>query len=268
MITSQSRRSGFFSELTTTLRHLKLAIDTKQKIFVNWNKNNNLYYDSRYGENVWEYYFNQIDKDFDPTEKNIVYGDYIPITNIDGLNVRETFSFLYKNYITLNDETKKLIDEATLNIDENILGVHIRKTDKYLASSFGEPMSYPVSDEFYFKHINKKLETYSKIYLATDCSQTYARYKELYGDLIIDNEKKRGFGIYALHTNNSEDGYLKGLECLIESYALSKCGFLIRATSNLSSFSMFLNTSIECENMNEIYKNDNREQEFNIISKK
>ena len=88
-----------------------------------------------------------------------------------------------------------------------------------------------------------------------------------YGDKMIDNIKLRGDGHNAIHTSNRNNGYIKGLESLIDSYILSNCGFLIRSTSNLSSFSMFLNLKLECININEIFRNDIREHEFNIYSK-
>lgn len=267
MVVSHSRRAGFFAELTTVIRHLKKVRDENKLIFVDWNKHNSLYFDSKYGENVWEYFFNPIDGIRD---NNIDYilNDYIPIHPINNLNVRETFNKIYSNNIVLNETTKKIITDNTQTINENTLGVHIRKTDKFLCNQFNEPMSEPVNDELVFKLIDEKLETnFDKIFLATDCADTYNTFIKRYGDVIIKTERIRGFGTNAIHTSNNNDGYQKGLESLIDCYTLSKCGFLIRSTSNLSSFSMFINLNLECINLNEIYKNDNREHEFNIYSK-
>jgi hypothetical protein len=267
MVVSHSRKAGFFAELTTVIRHLKKVRDDDKLIFIDWNKQNSLYYDSRYGENVWEYYFNPIDI---IKHDNIDYilNDYIDIYPINGLNVRETFSKIYSDNIVLNEKTKKIITDNNQTINENTLGVHIRKTDKFLCNQFNEPMSHPVDDKLVFNLIDKKLEkSFDRIFLATDCLDTYNTFIERYGNIIIKTERIRGFGTNAIHTSNGNDGYRKGLESLIDSYALSKCGFLIRSTSNLSSFSMFINLNLDCINLNEIYKNDNREHEFNIYSK-
>ena len=266
MILSNSRNAGFFAELTTTIRHIKKIREENKFIYVDWNKINSLYYDEKYGENVWEYYFEKIDGNL---TNNIDYilNDYIPINPINGLNMRETFHKIYKENIKLNPYTKKIIEKNLTIVDEKTLGIHIRKTDKFLGASFNEPMSLPVDDEMVFNIIDKKLNDYNNIFLATDCSDTYHNFKVRYGNLIIETERIRGKSNQSIHTSNKTDGYKKGLECLIDSYTLSKCGFLIRSTSNLSSFSMFLNLKLDCININEIYRNDKREHEFNIISK-
>jgi hypothetical protein len=125
----------------------------------------------------------------------------------------------------------------------------------------------PVDDELVYKLVDEKLKIYDKIFLATDCSETFSNFKQKYGNIIIDNDKIRGYGNVTIHTSSKENGYKKGLDALIDAYILSRCGFLIRSTSNLSSFSMFINLDLECINVNEIFRNDTREHEFNIYSK-
>lgn len=267
MIISKSRKAGFFAELTTVIRHIKKVKDENKKIHIDWNKGNSLYYDSNFGENVWEYFFDQVDI---VENENIDYvlNDYILLHPIDQLNLRQTFNKIYMEHIKLNKSTQKLINENIKLVDKNTLGLHIRKTDKFLCNSFNEPMALPIDDELVFKLIDDKLESgYNKIFLATDCSETYDIFYKKYENFIINIDRIRGNGIDAIHTNPQGSGYYKGLEALLDSYILSECGFLIRSTSNLSSFSMFINVNLECININEIYRNDNREHEFNIYSK-
>lgn len=267
MVISKSRKAGFFAELTTVIRHLKKVKDENKKIYVDWNKNNSLYYDSNFGENVWEYFFEQIDVSED---RNIDYvlSDYIPLSPFNQLNLRQTFNKFYTEHIKLNEKTQKLVNQNIKLVNKNTLGLHIRKTDKFLGNKFNEPMSLPIDDEIVFKLIDDKLKLgFDKIFLATDCSETYEKYYNKYGDFIINIHRIRGTGINAIHTNNNGSGYYKGLEALLDCYMLSECGFLIRSTSNLSSFSMFINLNLDCININEIYRNDNREHEFNIYSK-
>jgi hypothetical protein len=267
MVISKSRRAGFFAELTTVIRHIKKVKDENKKIHIEWDKYNSLYYDSNFGENVWEYFFEQVD--ITENEKiDYVLNDYIALHPIEQLTLRQTFNKIYMEYIKLNENTQRLINENVKLVDKNTLGLHIRKTDKFLCDSFNEPMALPIDDELVFKLINEKLELgYDKIFLATDCSETYNKYYEKYKNLIINIDRIRGNGVNAIHTNNQGSGYYKGLEALLDTYILSECGFLIRSTSNLSSFSMFININLECININEIYRNDIREHEFNIYSK-
>jgi hypothetical protein len=197
-----------------------------------------------------------------------VLDNYILLHPIDQLNLRQTFNKIYVDYIKLNEKTQKLINENIKLVNKNTLGLHIRKTDKFLCNSFNEPMALPIDDELVFKLIDDKLESgYNKIFLATDCSDTYNKFYKRYEKFIINVERIRSNGTNAIHTNPQGSGYYKGLEALLDTYILSECGFLIRSTSNLSSFSMFINLDLECINVNEIYRNDNREHEFNIYSK-
>jgi hypothetical protein len=267
MVISRSRNVGLFAEITTTIRHIKVIKESNKKAFIDWNKNNSLYYDERYGENVWEYYFNKVDGDFDNNVEGI-FGNYIEMLQYDNLNIRETFNYIYNKYIKLNTKTQDIINESIKIVNSKTLGVHIRKTDKFLGVQFNEPMAIPVDDELVMKLIDDKLEEYDSLFIATDCEETYEIFKNRYSDKIISNDNRiRGKGNIAPHTSDRNNGYEKGLECLIDCYILSNCGFLIRSTSNVSSFSMFLNLDLECININEIYRNDTREHEFNIISK-
>jgi hypothetical protein len=268
MVISKSRDAGFFAELTCVIRHIKRVKDEKKLLYVDWNKHNSLHYDVNHGENVWEYFFEKIDGDLVP-DIDYILDDYIPIKPFKKLNLRQTFNKLYTTYIKLNHQTRNIIEKNLNFVDCKTLGIHLRKTDKFLGSSFNEPMAIPVEDELVFRIVDEKLSSkiFNRIFLATDCDDTYKNFKSRYGNLIITVERIRGTGTQAIHTSNRKNGYIKGLESLIDSYILSQCGFLIRSTSNLSSFSMFLNLNLECVNINEIFRGDKREHEFNIHSK-
>jgi hypothetical protein len=267
MVISISRRAGFFAELTTTIRHIKKVKEEGKKIYVNWSNKSSLYYDSNYGDNVWENYFKQVDI-IENESVDYVLGNYIEMSPYPGMNMRSTFNFIYNKYITLNEQTRELINQNIQIVSKDTLGLHIRKTDKYLSSKFNEPMAHPVDDNLVFDIIDKKLNSYENIFLSTDCEITYDLYKKRYGAILIEVDRIRSKDNKAIHTTNDGNGYQKGLECLIDSYILSNCGFLIRSTSNLSSFSMFMNLNLDCININELFRNDFREHEFNIYSKK
>jgi hypothetical protein len=265
MIVSQSRKAGMFAELTTVIRHIKYVRDRNLKLFIDWNKNNSLYYDEKYGNNVWEFFFEKIDGEFDQNNQGVL-NDYIDISNLPGLNIRQTFNKIYHDNVKLNKKTSEIIKEETYKVNNKTLGIHIRKTDKFLCEKFNEPMALPINDDLVFKIIDNLGHKYEKIYLATDCQETYENFYKNYKSVMIKNDRIRGLNNIAIHTKSDENNYTKGLESLIDSYVLSECGFLIRSTSNLSSFSMFLNLNLECININEIFRNDFREHEFNIKS--
>ena len=268
MIHIDARPVGFFALLTTVLRHIKYAKDRNQKIWVYWNKTNCLYYEPSMGDNSWEYFFEPI-KESETEPITQVLNNYIEIEAYPGLNIRQTFNHLYNTYVKVNVETQKIID-ASINsagIDENTLGVHIRKTDRYMSEFYKDTLSLPTDDDKVFPLIDSKMKDYKKLFLATDCVNTYALYKERYKDVIIDNDDiMRGADSFAVHTHHSGDGYRKGIDVILDSYRLSKCGYLVLSTSNVSCMSMFMNLSLRCININEIFRNDTRIHEFNIYS--
>jgi hypothetical protein len=264
--------SGFYAVLTWhVLRDLRKWKELKgEKVGVFLPQRFNLYWDQIKGPNVWEYYYQQIDL----IEGNIEYlyaKDMPQVLDLyPGMNIRQTLHEIYTKYIHYNEITKKILNKTLsyFNDYNSILGLHIRKTDRYTES---DKRLWPVDDKKVFTVIDKALSenSYNKIYLATDDADMYSLYIKRYGNLIIPTTRIRGSGNISIHHHMKEQsGYIKGLEAILDMEALARCKFLVKGTSNLSQTSMIVNINLECYNTNKIFNNDPREEEsMNIYSK-
>lgn len=257
---------GFFANFTQVIRKLS-NYNGIDNLYVDWNKHNSLYYDVNYGENVWEYYF----ENFSTFKDSDIYNGYIELKLLENSNFRQTFNFLYSKYIKLKDNVKNEFNiiNNEFFINKKVLGIHIRNTDKFMGHLHGEPMGIPVNNGLFKKHIDEIVDNFDYIYLATDSINTFNEIVNIYGDKIIKTNRFMSLDETPIHhANHNISGYKKGLDVLLDVLHLSKCEYLIRSTSNVSSTSMFINTNLECLNLNEIYLNDKREHDFNIISKR
>jgi hypothetical protein len=260
---------GFYCFLTWhVLRNLRKWKEIEgENVNIDLPRGLNLYWDMIKGPNVWEYYFKQID----PKEgrEDIISERDLPKLHLyEGKNIRETLGILYNKYIFYNEITQRIVDKSlTILNGHSILGVHIRKTDKYDE----DPESYPIDNKDVLNVVNKALseDNYNKIYLATDDQETYDLFLKEYGNLLITTSRIRGNGHISIHHHmKDQSGYIKGLDAILDMEALSRCKFLVRCTSNLSATSMVLNQTLMCYNLNSIFRGDRREEEsFNIYAK-
>lgn len=267
MILSRASQKGFFACFLDTMRHLRHCEVFKKKCFIYWGQES-LYYDNQYGENVWEYYFENINI-FNNNQSGVL-SDYIELFEYDNLNFRESMNYLINKYVKFKPFVLDIIDNL-VKVDSNILGVHVRKTDKNTPHFHGEnDMSLPLDNETYFNHIDDNIKYFDNIYLASDDTETIKFFIEKYGDKIIYNKDCfRSNGNISIHANYKQiSGFKKGLDVLIDCLCLSRCKYLIKSTSNVSSTAQFINLNLKSLNLNEIYRSDKREQEYNIYSEK
>jgi len=237
---------------------------------INIGLKNTLYDDRIKGPNMWEYYFDQIDPIEGPLE--YIYEKDMPqqLYLYPGMNIRQTLNKIYTTHVHYNELTQKIINKSLsfFNNYSSVLGVHIRKTDRYTET---DHRLWPVKDDQALSVVDRTLSetSYDKIFLATDDTEIYNLYTKRYGDLIIPTTRIRGSGNTSIHHQMKEkSGYIKGLEAILDMEALARCNFLVKGTSNLSQTSMIINLDLECYNLNKIFNDDPREEEsMNIYSK-
>ena len=251
---------GFFAVANDTARQLSHCINNKEEWYIEWG-NETLYHDSNHGSNVWEYYFKQI---FNRTETYQVVQDYTELVLLKNNSFRSTMNYIYTNYFILNEVTEqKLSPNYKLFNEKNILGVHIRRTDKFLIGMYGTTQKHaPVDLELFKEEIDKIVNAYDYIYLATDCTDAVDYIKKLYGKKVIYNINAiRGNSTRSIHNNFKDlSGYIKGLNVLTDVIFLSKCKHLIRSSSNVSVTSLYLNLDLTHLNVNEKYLNDSEKE--------
>lgn len=258
----RSRSVGFFSDLFTVIRNISNFELENKPWGVLWG-NESCYHDSQYGHNVWEYYFEPISVPIG----NDTTVEFPELKLLEGKNFRQTVNFYLNKFAKLNSTVAKIVkDNEEGFIKNNVLGVHIRRTDKFdYILHYEPPVAEPVSLDKIEDTVDRllKIKKYNKIYLATDDMESFDRFKTKYDKKVISIDAFKGTGKQSIHLYHKNiSGYKKGLDALLDCIFLSKCSFLVRSTSNLSVFSQFYNLNLKHINVNEIYNNDKREIEW------
>ena len=264
----RERNVGFFANFLDVIRRISDVESKNEKWFVYWGPNSP-YYDESYGTNAWEYFFKNVYE----YEQGQHRDDVPDLVLQPGKNFRETINFYIQKHIKYTSLVEDVFEDFSKKIQQyNTLGVHIRKTDKNTPYFHGESdLALPIDNVVYKKYIDTLLERdkYDKIFLATDDAGTLEYFKDIYKNKVLYTNAFRGSDHHGVHLNyKNVSGFKKGLDVLIECLALSKCNFLLKSTSNVSSTAQFLNLNLKHININELERGDTRDHEFNLISEK
>lgn len=243
-----NRGSGFFSNLSSVLCHLKIA-DAIGMIpvvdFQNFRTLYNVNIPINNTKNAWQYYFKPVspfnlDEVYD--SKNVFFcsGSYpssmsYSITEIDGL-----YDEIYRKYIFLQSYVQDYMIKYSGSFNRRVLGVHFRGKEQNLVPRH----SFAPTEKQMIKYTNEIIEKYDidKILLVTE--------DQKYLDLFINNYKEkvfytnsfRSYKINSYNVNPRENHrYLLGLEVLIDAQLLSMCCGILCSDSNVSEYAIFIN---------------------------
>ena len=186
-------------------------------------------------------------------DNNIIFNNYLggvysPITFyenfIDKTYTLDIYLDIFKNIINQFKPTDKLLN-LVKNIPENIVSIHLRRTDKssiHISSddSHGVPLNeMDILNNNTKDIINKLINNgYNNLYFSSDCPDTKLEYEKYYENYNIIN-----FTI----NNNIEQTY-------IDIYVMSISKYIIMSQKH-SSFSLF-SSLINQTNLIYLYKND------------
>lgn len=208
----------------------KLKIDFEDK---------GVFYEESRGPNWWNYYFEPLDLTPQSIERTT------NVISLNSLSMREQNHALYKKYIKIKPF---LHEKATHFQKQNFktpftIGVHYRGTDK--------KEEYPRTPYFRMKQkikdiaVRYRLKNY-QVFVATDEVEFIEYLKKEFGPKVIYTPSTRSTTKEPIHFN-SKNPFLIGQEAIIDCLLLSKCQYLIRTQSNLSSFSTFINPQLPTE---------------------
>lgn len=240
-----SQNHGFFSDFNTISACLHyLRINEIRDFKVTWNN----YFLQSEECNLFDRYFFQ-SKSYDyydiHTHANSFWSPngFWKHTNEHSTYVDIHETLRYFGYFNSDPYlSRKERIEKSNTIDDNTLGVHIRRTDHILHGNYTEI-------EKYIDQINRGLNDskYSKVFLATDDQNVLLDLKSLYGDaLVYHSDMIRSFDGTPVHLDFvrkdkekiAEDAYL-------EAITLSMCKEIIVTSSNLSAFSIYCNPNVK-----------------------
>ncbi|WP_158860494.1 O-fucosyltransferase family protein [Lunatibacter salilacus] len=188
--------------------------------------------------NFWEYYF-----EIDPPNSslreviNSKYENY-PLRIWDRKFFKK-FHIAVSLDFRLRDEISKAIQNATIQFSGNtILGIHVRRTDHYQEIA-------PVKLSSLYKLINRRVNAFDKLFVATDDEEVLKTLKKAYKEKVIYHSSLRSSGKAPIHgVQNKANGYLLGKEALIDCHSLALCDELILSPSNLSYCALIINPNI------------------------
>ena len=132
-----------------------------------------------------------------------------------------------KKYIRPVDSLTKIIRANKKQFSQNMVGIHLRKTD----GGFAE-MNWDNIDKEIMKKINGWFEEDStlKVFLATDCKNTNNKYKQEFGDRLITYQPE-------YNTDKYRNDAVNVKAAVVDMFLLSACNKLIVGTYG-STFGM------------------------------
>jgi hypothetical protein len=271
VITAENK--GFYACVLDTLRHIYHCENDGEGFRVRWGPES-LYYDASKGVNAWEYFFEQ------PTCEVKYLSGYPPAREVHGYieipetghDFRATMYKLIQKYLRYQDDVIPYIDGLFSNwpVSHNVIGVHVRFTDKYNWRQYGEPeAAKPIDINTYLTYTEKQFNTTDAnyIFLASDNIEAVNAFSARFGNRLICTNCPRSTGSEAIHSGMKHiSGKTKGISVIVDVEGLSRCNFLIRSTSNVGSFAQFMNLDLEHINLNEVLQGDKRELEYGLKS--
>lgn len=254
VLTSPIYNPGFFSTFNTVIGALDcfdrdvisgLRVDFQQD---GW------YYDPRFGENWWDYYFEPIalekgisrnEEQLFPTYQKIIFAYHSQFEMS-----RERAHELIQKYIRIRPHIQRSVDEFCNRYFSGryVIGIHYRGTDKLEEAA-------PVSYETIVQSITevRKEHPNALLFLATDESRFANFMNELFAGQIIMRNALRSDTTVGVHMCKNLDPYQKGKDAILDCLLLSRCSLLIKTASNLSDCSTQFNPTIPVIKLNRSY---------------
>lgn len=241
----KSRDAGFFSIFMDVVGNLSLydkgLIDGLRVDF----GDSGLYYDSEYGENWWNYYFEPLSVGEMKTKPRPYLGLMSPASY--NKLASEEMHFMILKYIQVKQDIEAIVKDFVNEQFSNnyVIGVHYRGTDKktevprvpYQKIINSIKSRLEMAEKSGFKNI--------KIFIATDEQHFLNAMQEHFPDKICYQDAMRATNDESpLHTDPDRNPYQCGREVLIDCLLLSNCNDLIRTQSNITACVLFFNPYI------------------------
>ncbi len=208
------------------------------------------------GENIWDWYFSQpfeTSETYENVVCNRITTDFRPNIRTGFGNNDEEFavwSFFYKKFVQLNDETRDYVDEELklLNLTDNSLGMIIRGTDYTGSRPKGHPVQ-PSVDELIAKasEFNSRYQ-YQTIYVATEEKRLFDAVCQVFGKDTVKQNKRKYYDeqyydrkysfIGQVKFDRENDAFYKGLEYLSSLIILSRCTDLVAGNCGGTEFAV------------------------------
>lgn len=210
------------------------------------------YYQEECGLNWWNYYFEPMGFDLQHSKKRDLTDLQAVFTTFIEFRDRKANHELINKYIHVKPHILEKVDDFVRGNfgSKYVIGVHYRGTDKIAEAPL---VKYQLVAKEIEKIVqNKNLKEDYLIFLATDKQAIVDYLEKSFSGKIITYDCQRATSFRPIHIYG-KNKYLLGEEAIIDSLLLSKCDLLIRTSSNLSLFSMFVNPELPVIELNKRY---------------
>ena len=240
--------SGFFSNVSNVLCHLKIADLAGMIPVIDFQNFKTLYNESEpihNTENSWEYYFKAVspfclEEVYESENVFFCSGKYPTtfgycITQINGL-----YEEIYREKIFFQNHVKELVNKYSKEFNSRVLGIHFRGQDQKIAAGH----SLPPTERQMIKYTDEIIQKYNidKIFFVSEEQGYLDMFIKKYGKKVIYTDSYRTYGVNAYNLNPREKHrFLLGLNVLVDACLLSKCNGLLCSDSNVSEFARFIN---------------------------
>ena len=136
---------------------------------------------------------------------------------------------------------------------KKVLSIHKRGTDLFSDTGHAKNQDHLFDYNFIQKKVEKVINNYDAIFLATDEQETFERFKADYGDRVItyattraEKGNKTGLHISSIY-KTPEEKYLLGEEAIIDTILMSRCDYSFCVRSNLSLLNIILRNDFNYE---------------------
>lgn len=249
--------SGFGALLRRTLSGLYIADMFHAVPVISWENSTiiNAYSVINGSKNPFEYYFEPVSgitKEEALSSRFVIlsnkYDSYVfgegMLSNIDGQTdeyIELLAAMIKKYHLRIKKPVWEFINTKADRLlgNRKVLGVHIRGGDRRMKVR-NVANSVPVS--MYFDEIDRLLMqdiSYEAIFLATDDEEYLMQFREKYGQMILFyQDMKRSHdnisSFFEIEGTRENNGYLLGLEILLDMYTLLRCESMIGGPSNIT----------------------------------
>lgn len=241
--------SGFFSNVSNVLCHLKLADQLGMMPVVDFFNFKTLYNvtgEINNTENAWEYYFKPVSEFSLPEvyqSKNVFFcsGSYPPSLGYS-ITAVHNLPEVYHKYIRLQHYIEKMIEDHTIQLkfEGRILGIHFRGQEQKLAPRH----SFPPTEKQMIRYCDMIIEKHKieRIFIVTEEQRYLDLFIKKYNKKLIYTDSFRTYNTNAYNLNPRDNHrYRLGLEVLVDAFLLSRCTGLLCSDSNVSEFTRFVN---------------------------
>ena len=245
--------TGFFSEFAAVLGILD-HYERWQRLYagVKVDFGAGLYYESAFGPNWWDYYFEPIDIGGDSSAPSRVVSPYyhdLCANRIERTMPRERAAQLVARYVVLKPRIRDIVGACMREHwgDAVVLGIHYRGTDKA-----AEAPRVPYEEvATVVRSAIRSAGRPCKLFLATD-EQAFLDYmRDRFPGQLLYREMFRSADGRAIDVVNADGNHKKGEDAVVDCVLLSRTHALIRTASNLSLCAALFNPQLPATLLNQ-----------------